>query len=71
MGTADALETCAMCGGHFPGAGIESAGKMYCCDKCADRDQNKMRMVAAMAPKIIGLLTIGALVGYFLGRKGR
>lgn len=68
MATAIPLNTCAMCGGHFPGDGIEAGGKAYCCDKCADRDQHKLHMLAAMAPKIIGVLAAGAALGYLLGR---
>lgn len=69
MATADALNTCAMCGGRFPGPGIEAGGEIYCCDKCADRHQHKMRLVTAMAPKVIGILGIGAVLGYLVGRK--
>lgn len=60
-----------MCGGHFPGPGIEGVGMVYCCDKCADCDQNKMHMVAVMAPKVLGMLTIGSVIGYLLGRRRR
>lgn len=65
------LNTCAMCGGHFPGNGIETAGKIYCCDKCADRDQHKLHMLTAMAPKIGAVLAVGAALGYLLGRQSK
>lgn len=69
MDTVDALNTCAMCGGHFPGRGIEAGGEVYCCDRCADRHQHKMHRVTAMAPKVIGILSIGAALGYLVGRN--
>lgn len=69
MGTAEAVHQCAMCKGVFPGPGVQMGGEIYCCDKCADRDQNKMHMVAAMAPKVIGVLSVGALLGYLVGRN--
>ncbi len=65
----EVMQICAMCGGRFPGPGIEASGKLYCCDKCADYHQNKFRMVAAMAPKLVSILSIGAIVGYFIGRN--
>lgn len=70
--TTKAIETmqiCAMCGGRFPGSGIEVSGKLYCCDKCEDYHQHKFHMVAAMAPKLVGILSIGVIIGYFLGRN--
>jgi hypothetical protein len=67
--TIEVMQTCAMCGGRFPGAGIDAGGKLYCCDKCADFHQHKLHMVAAMAPKLVGILSIGAIVGYFIGRS--
>lgn len=68
MNTTMTLNSCAMCGGYFPGPGVEAGGKVYCCDKCADRDQHKLHMLTAMAPKIMGMLAIGAALGYLLGR---
>jgi len=65
------LHSCAMCGGKFPGPGIEDGGKLYCCDKCADYHQHKSHMLAAMAPKLVGILGIGALIGYMVGRNRR
>jgi hypothetical protein len=67
--TIEVMQTCAMCGGRFPGAGIDAGGKLYCCDKCADFHHHKLHMVAAMAPKLVGILSIGAMVGYFIGRN--
>lgn len=74
MEATDSMNTCAMCNGRFPGPGIESPGidskgKLYCCDKCADYHQHKLHMVAAMAPKIVGILGIGAFIGYLIGRR--
>lgn len=63
------MQTCASCGGHFPGPGIQSKGKVYCCDKCAEAAQNKLRMLVMMAPKLAGIMGIGAIVGYLLGNN--
>ena len=65
----EVMQTCAMCGGRFPGPGMEAGGKLYCCDKCADYHQHKLHMVAAMAPKLVGILSLGAMVGYLIGRN--
>ena len=69
MEATENMHTCAMCKGRFPGLGIEAEGKLYCCDKCADYDQHKSHMVAAMAPKLVGILGIGGLIGYMVGRN--
>ncbi len=69
MEATESMHSCAMCSGKFPGPGIEAEGKLYCCDKCADYDHHKSHMVAAMAPKLVGILGIGALIGYMVGRK--
>lgn len=69
METTESMHSCAMCGGKFPGPGIEAEGKLYCCDKCADYDQHKSHMVAAMAPKLVGILGVGAFIGYMIGRN--
>lgn len=69
MEETESMQSCAMCGGRFPGPGIENEAKVYCCDKCADFHQHKSHMVAAMAPKVLGVLGIGALLGYLIGRK--
>ena len=62
------MQRCAMCGGRFPGPGINASDKVYCCDKCADFHQHKAHRVAAMAPKLLGILSLGAILGYFIGR---
>jgi len=64
-----AMHTCAMCGGKFPGPGMEIEGKLYCCDKCADFGEHKTHMIAAMAPKVAAVFTLGACVGYIVGRR--
>ncbi len=69
MEITESMHVCAMCSGRFPGPGIENEGKLYCCDKCADYHQHKFHMVAAMAPKMIGILGVGAIVGYIIGRN--
>ena len=69
METTESMQTCAMCSGRFPGPGIENSGKLYCCDKCADYHQHKLHMVAAMAPKLVGILGVGAILGYLVGRN--
>ncbi len=69
MEETEGMKACAMCGGRFPGPGIESEGKVYCCDKCADYHQHKSHMAAAMAPKVLGVMGIGAILGYLIGRK--
>ena len=69
MQAIEAMQICAMCGGQFPGPGIAASAKLYCCDKCADYHQHKFHMAAAMAPKLVGILSIGAIVGYLIGRN--
>ncbi len=71
METTESMQICAMCRGRFPGPGIENEGKLYCCDKCADYHRHKLHMAAAMAPKLLGILGVGAVAGYFLGRSRR
>jgi hypothetical protein len=71
MQASQSMHTCAMCSGQFPGPGVETAGQVYCCDKCADYDQHKSHMLAAMAPKVVGILGLGAFIGYLLGRSRR
>ena len=71
MEAIESMQTCAMCGGRFPGPGIEKEGNAYCCDKCADYHLHKLHMAAAMAPKVLGILGIGALIGFFIGRNRR
>ena len=63
------MQACAMCGGLFPGTGIIHQGKAYCCDKCADMSQRKLKMLKAMAPKVLGVLGLGAFFGYLFARK--
>lgn len=63
MQSTEAMNTCAMCEGRFPGPGIESESQLYCCDKCADYAHHRLHMVAAMAPKVLGMLAIGGLIG--------
>lgn len=69
MHASESMQSCAMCAGLFPGPGIIDHGKAYCCDKCADYHQHKLHMLAAMAPKLIGVLSIGAIIGYLVRRK--
>ena len=71
MEAPEPMLSCAMCGGKFPGPGIEDGGKLYCCDKCADYHQHTSHMLAAMAPRLVGILGIGALIGYMIGRNRR
>lgn len=66
METTKEMQKCAMCGGRFPGPGIESEGKSYCCDRCANFQQHKFKMIAAMAPKLAGVLGIAAIFGYII-----
>lgn len=68
---AESMQTCAKCGGHFPGPGIENRGKVYCCDKCAQAGQHKFRRLIAMAPKLVSVASIGAVVGFLLGSNGK
>lgn len=71
MGTkhVDVMQTCAMCGGQFPGPGVTAGDKLYCCNKCADYHQHKLHLVAAIASKLIGILSLGAIIGYLIGRS--
>ena len=69
MTTPEAMQTCAMCAGQFPGPGIQNQGKVYCCDKCADYHQHKLHMLAAMAPKLVAVLGVGAIIGYHVGYR--
>ena len=63
------MQICAMCAGQFPGPGVQSQGNVYCCDKCADYHQHKIHMLAAMAPKLAGVIGVGAMIGYFIGQR--
>ncbi len=70
--TTESWNACAMCGGKFPGPGIELSGNYYCCDRCAEYSQHKSHMVLAMAPKLAAVLAIGAGLGYLFARhRGR
>lgn len=71
MRVTESMHTCATCSGKFPGPGIEEAGKLYCCDRCADFGQHKTHMLAAMAPKVAGVLALGVVAGFFLSRSTR
>lgn len=65
-----AFETCARCGGRFPGPGIGWHGKVYCCDQCAvqaERSISKAGMLLKMLP--IAALAVG--VGTMFYRYGR
>ncbi len=69
MNAPESMQACAMCAGLFPGPGITDAGKVYCCDKCADFHQHKLRRLGAMAPKLISILSVGVIIGYLIRRK--
>lgn len=69
MYLSESMQTCAMCAGRFPGPGIQNQTKVYCCDKCADYHQHKLHMLIAMAPKLVGVLGVGAIVGYLVGQR--
>ncbi|MBT9568243.1 MAG: hypothetical protein IV085_08080 [Thiobacillus sp.] len=71
MRITESMHTCSMCGGKFPGPGIEEEGKLYCCDRCADFGQHKTHMLAAMAPKVAGVLALGLVAGFVLSRGTR
>ena len=67
METTGLIHTCAVCGGRFPGEGVAMESKLYCCDKCANFDHHKLKMVAQMAPKLL-LLGLGLTAGFMIGR---
>ena len=69
MHASESMQSCAMCAGLFPGPGIVEHGKVYCCDKCATMQQHKLRGILAMAPKLIGVLSIGAILGFLIRGK--
>lgn len=69
MNASESIQSCAMCAGLFPGPGIVEHGKVYCCDKCANMQQHKLRGLLAMAPKLIGVLSVGAIFGYLIRGK--
>lgn len=69
MNAPESMQSCDMCAGQFPGPGIQFDDKVYCCDKCADAAQHKLRMLTKMAPKILAVLGIGAIFGYLLRGK--
>lgn len=67
LSDAESMQTCTKCGGHFPGAGVENNGKVYCCDKCAQAGRHKLHELIGMAPKLISVVGIGAVAGFLLG----
>lgn len=69
MNAPESMRSCDLCSGLFPGPGIELNGKVYCCNKCADAAQHKLRMLTTMAPKIMTILAIGVIFGYLLRGK--
>lgn len=63
------MQTCDRCGGNFPGPGVEEAGKVYCCDKCAAGPRRMMpRMMLRMAPMAALLVGVGLLIGRYSAR---
>lgn len=71
MNAPESMQSCDMCAGQFPGPGIRLNDKVYCCDKSADTAQHKLRMLTKMAPKLMAVLSIGAVFGYLLRGKFR
>ena len=69
MNAAESMQSCALCAGLFPGPGLFENGKVYCCDKCARMQQHKFRGLLMVAPKLLGLLSVGAILGYFIRGK--
>lgn len=62
------MQTCARCGGHFPGPGVERDGKIYCCDMCAAGPKQMWpRMALRMLPIAAVLLGVGVLIGRHAG----
>lgn len=68
MKTTGLIHQCALCGGRFPGVGVAIGSKLYCCDKCANFDHQKLKMLVKMAPKLLLVLGSGLLAGYWIGR---
>ncbi len=63
-------QTCARCGGHFPGPGVEQAGMIYCCDTCAAGPMRMWpRMLLGVLPVAGLLLGTGMALGRYLGRR--
>lgn len=69
MNAPESMQSCDLCAGLFPGPGIQLNDKVYCCDKCADAAQHKLRMLTKMAPKLMVVLGVGAFFGYLLRGK--
>lgn len=67
MSTVGSMQACA--GGLFRGPGIINQGKAYCCDKCADMGQHKVKMLKIMAPEVLGVLGLGAFFGHLFSRR--
>ncbi len=65
------MHECAMCCGRFPGPGIKRHGEIYCCDKCAEGAEHKLRMMSGMALKLVGLVAIAVGAGFLLGQRSR
>ncbi len=57
-------ETCAWCGGKFPGPGVGWRGKVYCCDRCITMSERRSvcRFMLTRVLPVAGLLaSAGAL----------
>ena len=66
----DEVQTCARCGGRFPGPGVERNSKTYCCDRCAAGPKRMLpRMILHVAPIALGLIGVGILIGRRLERQ--
>lgn len=66
MNTAETMKSCAICGGLFSVPRIVDHGQLYCYDKCANMHQHKFSGFMAMAPKLMVVLSVGAIIGYLI-----
>ena len=63
------MQKCAMCGGRFPGPGVEREGKFYCCDRCAHPSRMKAKMLLEFGGPLLGGLAGGFLLGRYLSKR--
>lgn len=63
------MQRCAMCGGQFPGPGVEREGRFYCCDRCARGKRMKAMMLLEFGGTLIGGFIGGFIVGRYFSRR--
>lgn len=63
------MHKCAMCGGRFPGPGIQREGQVYCCDRCAQGKKMKAMVALEFGGTLVAGLVAGLLIGRYIGKR--